>query len=90
MSVLAQLRPENRNSPGRIRAGLWPNILETLSDSVRDPLAARLPVCGRGFAGFDFQIVGGSIVTRGRIRYPTLPYPTFNLRFLVPGRALTC
>ena len=38
MSVLAQLRPKNRNSPGRIRDGLWPNILETLSDSVR-----RLP-----------------------------------------------
>ena len=37
---------------------LWPNILETLSDSVRDPPAARLPVCGRGFAGFDLAPVG--------------------------------
>ena len=68
---------------------LWPNILETLSDSVRDPPAARLPVCGRGLAGFDFQIVGGPVVTRGLIRYATLPCPTFNLRFLVPGRVLT-
>ena len=58
------------------------NIRGTLSDSVRDPPAARLPVCGRGLAGFDFQIVGGPVVTRGLIRYATLPCPTFILRFL--------